>query len=126
MKNNNKPKILSIAMHGSAIRRYLWGLNVYDNRNVFENAEMSTLEIYSANPYNGLNDYGNIKYLFRWTREGEFIPYPPCNHIYDTKNTQLCDLEIMLQNDFNDAMPIQDFNKEICPFAMSKCLCDIC
>jgi len=119
--NDDAPKIFVVGSHGFSIRRYLWGLNIYDDRILSDNAELTTLEIYSAK-----SNIDGIEYYFRWTRRGEFVPYPACNDIYQSENTQLCDLEIMLNQDFVDAVSIDEFNKNICPNAIDLCLCDLC
>ena len=101
------------------IYRYLWGLDIYDDRILSPNAELTTFEVYSAKRWN----YEDIDYYFRWTRRGEFIPYPGCD--YDNGNTQLCDLEIFLDS-VSDATPIEDFADEICAKAIDECFCDLC
>eukprot|EP01084_Bolivina_argentea_P052943 97199_1 len=130
MKSGNGPKLLAISNHAGNIRAYLWGLDIDGDHTFPEMAELTTLEIYSANKYYNIHkkkkNKNKIEYYFRWTRRGEFLPYPECKHIYDSQNTQLCDLEIMLNKDFKDVVAMDEFNNNICPNAVDLCLCGLC
>jgi hypothetical protein len=122
MKNKQGPKALIISSHAHSMRPYLWGLNIEDDHKWEKLAGLVTLEIYSAAKPND----DDIEYLFRWTRNGKFLPYKLCNDYYKKENSQLCDLQIMLDADFKDIVPINEFNQNVCSKAIDLCLCGLC
>ncbi len=67
-------------------------------------AQFLTLELYSANMNYLYNKNNNIKYLFRFTHKGKFIPYEYCYDEYnnDDIKSELCDLNLLLNNGFKD------------------------
>ena len=103
-------------------RKFLQGLKLFfDGENYVRKMaqnEMITLEIYTA----AENDE-NIEYYFRFTRNSEFLRYYLCNDYY---NTQLCDLNILLNGDFADAIDLRTWEEESCPNFVNDCVCGLC
>eukprot|EP01084_Bolivina_argentea_P300268 517719_1 len=78
----NAKKFILHSAHDSSIISFLSGLNMHDGIPPYF-AQFMTLELYSANIDHVYNKNNNIKYLFRFTHKGMFIPYEYC---YDEYN----------------------------------------
>eukprot|EP01084_Bolivina_argentea_P142360 250108_1 len=119
LNNNNYPKIVTHIGHHETVQYVLWGLELYDYSPIGM-GEFITLEIYSADLENEMNINQNISYLFRWMRKGQVLKYPFCEY---SNNETLCDLNILIQNGFNDVMSGSEWAKNICPFMLDDKQC---
>lgn len=115
--NDDVPHIVLIPSHIPVIQRILTTLDMWNN--IWpENAEMVTLEIYSA-----LNIPN--KYYFRFTRLGKFLAFPDC--LYDNIYNQLCDLDMLLNYEgFKYVVSMNEWQNNICPNMVNDCRCDYC
>eukprot|EP01084_Bolivina_argentea_P160576 279613_1 len=119
-------KFILHSAHDSSIAWFLNGLGLHDGIIPYF-AQMFTLEIYSASRMDEYNIENDIKYLFRWTNKGEFVPYEYCANEYMETNGQLCDLNILLENGFKDVNITQRYWAENkCKTMLDDCVCGYC
>ena len=52
------------------------------------------------------------------------MPYPFCD--YQQGATELCDLDIMLNNSFYDAVDMDTYSDDVCANLVSDCRCGFC
>ena len=109
--NNEYPKLVLHSAHDSTVIRLLQSLGVYDYHLIIF-GEMITLEIYSD-----IND--TELYWFRLTRKGQFVPYPRCDYYND--ETELCDLDILLENSFSEVVSQTQWSSNLCANVLSDC-----
>jgi len=129
---DDKKKFILHSAHDSTIKLFLSGLNLYDG--IFPYfAQFLTLEIYSVNEEWSFHvNQREIKWLFRFTNKGEFIPYEYCKKEWyqndDLNNTELCDLNILLNNGFNDSINItqREWAEKRCKTLLDDCICGYC
>ena len=115
LKNESKPRLVIHSAHDSTVIRLLQSLGMYDYELIIF-GELVTLEIYSAKDDDDL-------YYFRFTRKGEFIEYPYCDY---ENGTELCDLEVMLENSFANVVSQKEWSSELCANVLSDCRCGYC
>ena len=124
--NGDDKKMFVIASQGSALTSFFWGLDLLPENKFFKQGEMVTLEVYKkANCDNHGVDTGD--YLFRFTRNGKFVAYPPCMSEYETNDSELCQLNTLLIDEygFSDAITSSQW-RDLCQNALSDCLCGFC
>ena len=110
--DETKSRIVVYSGHGSTLMHLLGGLQIW-NYEPFSNAEMVTLEIYSADTENEYIMDNEIEWLFRFTRKGETLLYPGCDYVNNTIE-ELCDLRVLFENEFNDVVSVRDYENDIC------------
>ena len=113
--NNEYPQLLMHSTHDGTLIMLLKSLKMW-NQELIIFGELIILEIYTS-------ETNENKYLFRWTKKGKFLPYPLCDYKDDT---ELCDLDIMLNNSFNDVVDINTYNNDICANLVTNCQCGYC
>ena len=52
-----------------------------------------------------------INDFLRWTKKGKFLPYPFCDH--RNGETELCDLDTMLNNSFNHVVDMDTYIDDV-------------
>ena len=113
-KNNiltgNKINIYS--GHGENPRFLLASLKMFEFKPVI-NGEMVTMEIYSK------KDNHN-EYWFRFTRLGQVLHYP---HNNCSENSELCDLNILMENSLSDTMDLKSWENNVCPYMLTNQTC---
>ena len=113
-------KFILHSAHDSSIIAFLSGLNLYDGIVPYF-AQFWTLEIYSS------NDEEDGEYLFRFTHRGEFIEYEHCKQEYEDKQSELCNLDILLNNGFKNVNITQrEWAEKSCANLMDDCECGYC
>ena len=116
MQQNQYPRLVIHSAHDWTIIKLLLSLGMYDYKLVMF-AEMVTMEIYSAKNNTDL-------YYFRFTRKGQFVPYPGCN--YMNGDTQLCDLEKIINRTFQNIISNDDDYINRCENVITNCVCGYC
>ena len=127
LKNYSYPNIVINSAHDSTLIRLLKAMGMFDYKLIIF-GELITFEIYTAkNNDNNDNNNNNLKYYFRFTRKGEFIPYPYCdyNNTFNT-STELCDLDIFYKNSLNGIVSQTEWSKTLCANLTSDCRCGYC
>lgn len=115
IKQYSYPKLVIHSAHDWTILLLIHALGIYDyTLPIF--GELLTLELYSSK--NNTNSY-----YFRFTRRGSFVPFPDCD--YQNGETQLCDLDIMLNKSFNN-IPTTDQYLNQCTMVQTNCVCGYC
>ena len=117
----NGAKMFVLGGQGNPNRIWLFGLGLFENRNALKQNEVITMEVYESKD----DEYD---YFVRFTRDGEFISYPPCQDFYTNRNTELCPLEVLLNDEtygFSDAVSVQEW-ANVCVNAVTDCLCGLC
>ena len=111
----------AVCAQGNPMRNFLFGLGMFDGESVRQN-EIIALEVYKAT----MND-DNIDYYFRFTRDGDYVEFPACSDSVDGVNNQLCDLNVLLTDEFgfSDVVGISEW-EDICLTAETDCLCGLC
>ena len=117
VNNDEYPQLIMHSAHDSTLLHILKGLNMW-NHELIIFGELVILEIYTS-----AND-DDSEYLFRWTKKGKFLPYPFCD--YKNGQTELCDLDIMLNNSFNEAVDMDTYSNNICANVLTDCRCGYC
>ena len=115
MKSKSYSKLVFHSIHDTTIELLLKALGLWNDQLVIF-GEMITLEIYSRSNHNN-------EYYFRITRLGKFVPHPLCQ--YDD-NSELCDLDILLKDSFNDIVNQSVWSNEMCANLISDCKCGYC
>eukprot|EP01084_Bolivina_argentea_P033127 61308_1 len=115
MKQNSYPKLVLHSVHDLTIIRVLQSFGIYDY-NLIMFGELVTLELYSAFNQSDL-------YYFRFTRKGEFIPYPTCD--YQNGQTELCDLNVLLERSFKNIISTKEWVNK-CNTLITDCVCGYC
>ena len=120
-KKDGYKKFILHSAHDSSIDTFLNGLGMNDGITPYF-AQMMTLEIYSENGEAG-------KYLFRFTNKGLFVPYEYCADEYDVNESELCDLDILLQYGFAAAdvnVSNREWATDSCASVLDECRCGYC
>ena len=117
MKNSNGEysKLVFHSIHDTTVELLLKALRLWDGELVIF-GEMVTIEIYTK--LDNMDEY-----YFRITRKGEFVPYPLCEYQNDS---QLCDLNVLLDNSFNDVVNQTVWSNTMCANVLSNCQCGYC
>ena len=131
LSGNDERKMYIVASQGGPTISFLWGLDLFDDREFVKQADIVTFEVYKKyNTDSSEDDDGTVdtsNYVFRFTRDGEFVPYKPCQDDYDLNNSELCDLDILLNDEFGFSDVINGTQwRQLCENVLDECLCGFC
>eukprot|EP01083_Nonionella_stella_P095627 268499_1 len=101
---NDTDRIVIHMAHLDAFVSLMKGLDLPTALEMPAMGEMLSFELYTAA---GNND----SYLFRWVRKGETLHYRYCDY---SNGTELCDLRVLLENDFVDVVHMSVWESEVC------------
>ena len=120
--NSTKKRFLLHSAHDVTIENLLASFKMWDFK-VIKFAEMVVFEIYSADMTNQYNIDNNITHYFRITQSGKALKYRKCPY---TNNTTLCDINILLSNEFYNLSDGYNWRYNKCTSALDRCQCGIC